>query len=120
MLGTLFETLQMGQFAGPHKLGAASVAGKPDRESRKRSGHYRRIKTGQDAQLSDPERAGGELAGDASLPQLLAFARRVLTTLCKPMLAEEICSMFLAEGYTILYPISRSSLVLNLKVPHTE
>ena len=69
------KTLQTGAIASLLVLAAASAAGKPTRESQKRSGQSRGINTGQAAHLSDPEGAGGELAGDASLPSAPYIAR---------------------------------------------
>jgi len=60
--------MRTGRFARPHELATASVVGKPDQKSQKRSSQSHGIYTGQAAQLSNPEGAGGELAGDASLP----------------------------------------------------
>jgi len=52
----------------PHVLALASVAGKPDWESQKRSGQSCSIKTGQAEHLSDPGGTVGELSGDAFSP----------------------------------------------------
>jgi len=62
------STFEKARFVFPHVLAAASVAGKPDRNSQKRRGQSRDIRTGQAAHLSDPEGAVGELEGNATSP----------------------------------------------------
>jgi len=68
------STSEKTHFFSPHVLAAASVAGKPDRESQKRSGQSCGIKTGQAAHLSHPDGAVGELGGDTSSPSSACIA----------------------------------------------
>ena len=58
-----------------------------------------------------PKALAASLLATPPCHQLPVFARRILATLCKPVLilAEEINSTWLAQGFAVLYPISRSS-----------
>jgi len=69
----------MSRFANPEEL----AAGKHTRESHKRGSQSRGIKT---IRLHRPKCAVGELGGDATPPSATHIARRVLATLCKPVI----------------------------------
>jgi len=93
-------------------LAAASVAGKPDRESQKCI-----VKTGQAAHLSDLEGAVGELSGDVcwSLSACIAFRDWRASAKLVLILAKEISSTFVPRDFTVLYTISRYGTACRVK-----
>jgi len=73
----LLTTCEQAHYISPHELVASSMAGKSARESQRRRGQSRDIKTGQATHLWDPDSAVGELGSDTSLPISadIAFSR---------------------------------------------